>query len=246
MNRENTILEKLRPVSVVDERWPAEAREAALERLLREAATAPAPAPRRPGRRRLLLTAALTTGIVAAGAGVATASGLLPDSFTGPLSFWTSETDGAVDVQTARRVAQGPGPDGTVLSVWSGRGANGTVCVSPMFEAPGPIDRPAPKDFRLAGGQCNRPDMRPEPFGGMGGSATAEGLYTTWASAGDAVRADLRLADGSVRPTIFAEGLFFFWYKAEPGVAPPTLVGYDAAGAVMAETRLLDWDKLGR
>jgi hypothetical protein len=246
MSREQAILEKLRPVTAVDEQWSVDARQAALERLLLEAAAEPAPAPRRPGRRRLLLTAAFTSGIVAAGAGVATASGLLPDSFTGSLSFWTSETDGAVDVQTARRVAQGPGPDGTVLSVWSGRSANGAVCVSPMFEAPGPVDRPAPKDFRLAGGQCNPADMRSEPFGNMGGSSTPDGLHTTWASAGDAVRADLRLADGSVRPALFAEGMFFFWYRTEAGVALPTLVGYDAAGKKVGERQMPGWDKLGR
>ncbi|GAA4443269.1 hypothetical protein [Phytohabitans houttuyneae] len=246
MSRETTILEKLRPVSAVDTAWPAEARAAALEKLLRDGTAEPAAAPRRPGRRRLVLTAALTTGIIAAGAGVATAGGLLPESFTGPLSFWTSETGGEVDVQTARRVAQGPGPDGTVLSVWTGRSPAGTVCVAPMFEAPGPIDRPAPGDFRLAGGQCAPPGARPQPFGSLGGSSTPDGVHTTWATAGDAVRAELRLPGGSVRPALFAEGLFFFWYEAIPDVAPPTLVGYDAAGAVVAERQLPDWDRLGK
>jgi len=245
MSREQTILEKLRPVTAVDEQWPPAARDAALERLPLTAAD-PAPARRRPGRRRLLLTAAFTTGIVAAGAGVATAGGLLPDSFTGPLSFWASETDGGVDVQTARRVAQGPGPDGTVLSVWSARSADGTVCVASMFEAPGPVDRPAPDGFRLAGGQCDPADLPAEPFGSMGGSSTPEGIHTMWASAGGAVRAELRLTDGSVRPTVPAEGKFFFWYEASERVAPPTLVAYDAAGSVVDERPLPDLDKLGR
>jgi hypothetical protein len=244
MSREQTILEKLRPVTAVDEQWPPAAREAALERLLLDAG--PAPAPRRPGRRRLVLTAALTTGIVAAGAGAATAGGLLPDSFTRPLSFWASETDGAVDVQTARRVAQGPGPDGTVLSVWSARSADGTVCVASVFEAPGPLDRPAPAGFRLAGGQCDPAGLRAQPFGSMGGSSTPEGIHTMWASAGGAVRAELRLTDGSVRPAIAAERKFFFWYEASERVAPPTLVGYDAAGSVVDERPLPDLDKLGR
>lgn len=130
---------------------------------------------------------------------------------------------------------------------WSGRGADGTVCVAPMFEAPGPVDRPAPADFRLAGGQCDRPDPRAEGFAsGLGGSSTAAGLRTTWATAGGAVRAELRLADGSVRPALFAKGKFFFWYQAEANVAPPTLVGYDAAGGVVGERQLPDWDRLGR
>ncbi|MGN9909075.1 hypothetical protein ACTMTJ_16145 [Phytohabitans sp. LJ34] len=242
MSREQTILEKLRPVTAVDDEWPPAARAAALERLL--LAPAPTAARRRP---RLLVTAALTAGILAVGAGAATAGGLLPESFTGSLSFWTSETDGGVDVQTARRVAQGPGPDGTVLSVWSARGANGTVCVAPMFEAPGPVDRPAPADFRLAGGQCEPADMRSQPvFGSTGGSSTPEGIHTMWASAGGAVRAELRLTDGSVRPALAAAGMFFFWYEANERVAPPTLVGYDSAGTVLGERPLPDLDRLGR
>jgi hypothetical protein len=243
MSREQTILEKLRPVTAVDDEWPPAAREAALERLLLEPA-ATAPAPRRP---RLLVTAGLTAAIFAVGAGVATAGGLLPESFTGSLSFWTNETGGGVDVQTARRVAQAPGPDGTVLTVWSARSADGTVCVAPMFEAPGPLERPAPADFRLAGGQCGPADIRSQPvFGSTGGSSTPEGIHTMWASAGGAVRAELRLTDGSVRPALAAESMFFFWYEANERVAPPTLVGYDSAGKVVGERPLPDLDKLGR
>jgi hypothetical protein len=241
------LLEKLRPVTAVDEQWPAAARKAALERLLLAAAAEPMPAARRPRRRRLLLTAALTAGIVAAGAGVATAGGLLPDSFTGPLSFWTSETDGAVDVQSARRVAQAPGPDGLVLSVWSARSADGTTCIAQMFEPPGPLDRPAPTNFDLNGGQCARPEpVEVPPFGSKGGTSDARGIHTMWANAGNATRAELRLPDGSVRPAPLAEGHFFFWYEANAHVAPPTLIGYDAAGKVVAEERLPDLDRLGR
>jgi hypothetical protein len=242
--RDITLLEKLRPVTTVDDHWPHPAREAALRRLL---AAADSPAiPRRPGRRRrLLVTAALTTGLVAAGAGVATAGGLLPESLSGSLSFWSSETGGAIDVQTARRVAQAPGPDGTVLSVWSARGRDGTVCIAQMFEAPGPLDRPAPADFDLNGGQCAPPDLRTSdaPFGSSGGTSDDRGIHTMWTSAGNATRAELRLADGSVRPALPAEGQFFFWYEANDGVEAPTLVGYDAAGKVLAERPLPDLAK---
>jgi hypothetical protein len=228
------VVEKLRPVTAVDDRWPASAREAALHRLL---ATAGSP-PQRPGRsrrRRVLLTAALTAGLVTSGAGIATAAGLLPESFTKPLSFWATETGGAVDAQTARRVAQGPGPDGKVLSVWSAKGKNGVTCIAPLFESPGELDRPAPTNFTLAGGQCTGADPRTEPIGNGGGSADARGIHAMWVTAGNAVRAELRLPDGTVRPAVHAEGMFFYWYLANDHVDPPTLVGYDAAGNIVAQ-----------
>jgi hypothetical protein len=115
-----------------------------------------------------------------------------------------------------------------------------------MFEAPGPLDRPAPADFDLNGGQCARPEPAAGPFDSTGGTSDDRGIHTMWASAGGAVRAELHLADGSVRPALLAEGQFFFWYEADDRVAPPTLVGYDAAGKVVAEHLLPDLDRLGR
>jgi hypothetical protein len=56
-----------------------------------------------------------------------------------------------------------------------------------------------------------------------------------WAAAGNATRAELRLPDATARPAVRAEGLFFFWYLANETVNPPTLVGYDAAGKIVAE-----------
>jgi hypothetical protein len=233
-----TIVEKLRPVTTVDDQWPASARDAALERLLIVATDTPPEPPRRSGRRRVLITAAVTAGLVTSGAGIAAAGGLLPDSFTGPLSFWVTETDGAVDAQTARRVAQTPGPDGRVLSVWSGKAKDGTTCIAPLFEPPGDLDRPAPRDFELAGGQCGHTDPRTESFGNGGGSADRRGIHMMWVTSGKAVRAELRLPDGTVRPALPAEGFFFFWYLANENVDPPVLVGYDANGNLIAETPL--------
>lgn len=235
-----TTVEKLRPVSTVDDCWPAAARDAALERVLSIVDDErPEPA-RRPGRRRLALTAALAAGLVASGTGVAAAAGLLPESFTRPLSFWTTETNGAVDVQTARRVAQTPGPDGTVLSVWSATGQDGTTCIAPLLEPPGDLDRPAPTSFTPAGGQCAQADPGAAPLSDLSGSTDDRALHTMWAAAGNAARAELRLPDGTVRPAVRAEGMFFFWYAAGEGLAPPVLVGYDAAGNVVAERSLPD------
>ncbi|MCW6008662.1 hypothetical protein K1W54_29570 [Micromonospora sp. CPCC 205371] len=233
-DRAMAILENLRPTSTVDEAWPPSDRDAALERVL--ASSVPAStAPSR--RRRVLLTTAVTAALLATGAGVATASGVLPESFTKELSFWASETGGGVDVDTARRIAQAPGPDGTVLSVWAGTGANGTTCVSPMFEAPGDLDRPAPASVRAAGGQCTPADS-PGTFGDLGGSADERGIHTMWGPAGEAARAELRLPDGTVRAALAAAGMYFYWYLANETVEAPFLVGYDASGKVVLERQL--------
>ncbi|MEH1124363.1 hypothetical protein [Micromonospora sp. CPCC 206061] len=233
-DRAMAILENLRPQSTVQEAWPVADREAALEGVL--ASRAPA-LPVRSRRRRVLVTTAVTAALLATGAGVATASGVLPESFTQELSFWTSETKGGVDVDTAHRVAQAPGPDGTVLSVWAGTGSNGTTCVSPMFEAPGDLDRPAPASVRAAGGQCTPANTR-ETFGSLGGSADDRGIHTMWGPGGEAVRAELRLPDGTVRPGLYAEGMYFYWYLANETVKAPFLVGYDASGKVVFERQL--------
>jgi hypothetical protein len=224
-----TTLTRLRPTGTVDELWPADRRAAVLERTLAD----PPPVPR---HRRRLAVAVVAGGLVLSGAGAATVGGIMPRAFTAPLSFWSTETGGGVDENTARRVAQGPGPDGRVLSVWAAEGADGTLCVSPMFEPPGPLDRPAPADFALAGGECVPPDLRDQPLGdSMGASADERGVYTVWGTAGTAVRADLRLADGTGRPAVVVAGMFFAWYG--PGPAP-VLVGYDAADRVVGETSL--------
>jgi hypothetical protein len=165
------------------------------------------------------------------------AAGLLPKAFTGSLAFWTSETQGRVDVHNARRVAQGPGPDGTVLSVWSARSADGTTCIAPMFEAPGPLDRPAPADFQPAGGQCH-PTVPAEPFGNLGASSDERGIFTVWVTAGDAARADVVFADGTARAALPAQGMFFLWYATGPLDRAPVLLGYDAAGRVVGEIPL--------
>jgi hypothetical protein len=235
MNKENDMtrtLEKIRPDTTVAHQWPASARDAALERTLAATTATPVVAARSPRRRRALVTAALTVGLVSSGVGVAGATGVLPESFTNELSFWTTETDGDVDVETAQRVAQAPGPDGTVLSVWAATAANGTTCVSPLFEPPGELDRPAPTDFYLSGGECSTHDAR-GGFGNLGGSADERGIHTMWGPAGGAVTAELQFPDGTVRPALSAEDMFFFWYLADERTDPPVLVGYDTAGQVV-------------
>lgn len=220
------ILDQLRPVSAVQEHWHGEPppRQPRVEI-------------RRPHTRRVLLVSALVAALLVAGTGIAGAAGLLPDSFTRPLAFWSHETQGQIDVQNARRIAQEPGPNGTVLSVWSAHSAAGATCIAPMFEAPGPLDRPAPADFQLAGGQCT-PHASGEPFGNLGASSDQRNITTAWITAGKAVKADMQFRDGTTRPALKAEGMFFVWYAADPQTGPPKLIGYDVTGHVVGTTSL--------
>jgi hypothetical protein len=121
----------------------------------------------------------LTAVLVGSGVGVAAAGGVLPESFTRSFSFWTSETHGAVEVQKARRVAQTPGPNADVLSLWVATGKNGTTCISLLYESPGDLDRPAPKQARSAGGECPTAEQQASgTFGNLGGSAEDSGIHT--------------------------------------------------------------------
>lgn len=220
-------LVRLRPASTVDTLWPEPRRVTTLERVMSDQ---PAPA-----RRRRLAVAVLAGGLVLAGVGAAATGGVLQRA----LSFWATETGGGVDAASARRVAQGPGPGGLVLSVWAAEGSDGTLCVSPLFEAPGDLARPAPADFALAGGECAPAAVRDEPFGSsLGGSADAHGVHTMWGPAGAAARADVRLPDGTVRPAVVAMGMFFCWYEVDRAAAAPSLIGYDAGGGVVGEAPL--------
>ncbi|WP_328468069.1 hypothetical protein OHA21_50760 [Actinoplanes sp. NBC_00393] len=214
-------LRRMKPSATVD--------PGGLDRLLAAAAATP----QKPDRRRLVLAGAAVGLVVSAGA-----AGLLPGSFTDSLSFWRSETGGGVTAESGRRLAQQTGPDGTVLTVWSATGTDGTTCVSALYETPGPLNRPAPADFHSAGGQCTPAGGPAEPFGSVGGSAGQDGVHTMWGTAGTAARAELRFPDGSTRPALSAAGFFFCWYTADPSAPTPELVGYDADGHEVGRTPL--------
>ena len=110
-----------------------------------------------------------------------------------------------------------------------------------MYESPGALERPAPTLARSAGGECPIAQQQSDgAFGDLGGSADDVGLHTMWGAMGKAVRAELRLSDGTVRPAGSAQGYFFFWYRADRKAAAPLLVGYDSAGNVVGEQRLPD------
>jgi hypothetical protein len=224
-----TTLAKLRPTTAVE----TSLREASLERVLAVAHRPPVVR-----RRRALIGTVLAAVLVPAAVGAAAAGGVLPRSFTEQLSFWSYETKGEVDADNARRAAQMPGPDGSVLSFWTATGQDGTRCLSLLLEAPGELTRPAPASFDPGAGTCLPTSAPAGTFGDVSGSVTAQHIHLMFGSAGDAARAELRLTDGSVRPVALAEGQFFYWYLADRQVDSPTLVGYDAAGREVGTRRL--------
>lgn len=234
-------LAALRPRTTVDDAWPSAAREAAYERILTEREmSGPVPPLRQRSSARRIAAGGIATGVVfSAGLGVAGATGVLPEKFFDTFAFWAEE-DG-VDLATAERVATVPGPDGLLFTVVSMTGGpDDTVCIAPMFETPESASGPVPSAFDGGGGTCG-PASSTEPFGsnqGVGADAD-EHMYS--APAGEAVRAELRLPDGSVYPAVLADGWFYGWFPTD-SAGDPVLTGYAADGSVVGEmtiTRLL-------
>jgi hypothetical protein len=219
------VLIALRPNTSMDGLWPSAQRDACLDRVLGDAT---APTPTRPARlrRRTALVLLTSLGVLAAAVGAAGAAGRLPESFTRPFSSW--KQDVGVDPQTAVRVAQIPGPDASVFTVWTARGRNGVVCIASGFESEQSTRSPAPTQFNANGATCE-PAGRTAAFGDGLAINANERCHTFDVSAGDKIRAEVRLADGTVLPTAHAEGHFLGWYPSSHTAAAPELIAYDAA-----------------
>lgn len=187
-------------------------------------------------RRRRLLAAALATGVLAVPT-AAVAVGALPGSPADIFDYWRKDPVSAVDPASAVRVGTAPGPAGRTLTVLRARTA-GRTCVAPIFETPASAAAALPVDFQENGSACWTGPLPREPFGrtgaSVGGTAGAGQVRTFSAAAGDAARAELRLADGTVRPALLAEGHFFGWFTSDEP-AKPVLTGYAADGSVLAK-----------
>lgn len=233
-----TILSALRPRTTVDEVWPSAARDATLERVLLERTSGATPAPARSPSpiRRLLVGGLAGVAVLAGGLGVAGAAGALPQSFVDSFAFWAE--DRGVDLATAERVATAPGPDGLVFTVVRMTGGpDGTVCVTPMFETAGSLSGPVPSVFDDGGGSCG-PVRTPEPFGSNQGVNASEDTHVYWVAAGTAVRAELRLPDGSVYPAVRVDDGFYGWFPTG-SAGEPVLTGYGDDGTVVGEVGVL-------
>ncbi|MGY2065268.1 hypothetical protein [Blastococcus sp. SYSU DS0619] len=233
-----TTLSALRPRTSVGELWAPAARDATLERVLLERGSPEAPAPARSPSpiRRLLLGGLAGAAVLAGGLGVAGAAGVLPQDFVDTFAFWAE--DSGVDLATAERVGSAPGPDGLVFTVVRMTGGpNGVVCLAPLFETAGSLSGPVPSVFEDGGGAC-RPGSPVEAFGTNQGVNASEDTHVYWVAAGNAVRAELRLPDGVVYPTLLVDGGFYGWFPTG-SEGEPVLTGYAADGTVVGEVEVL-------
>ncbi|MFC9517077.1 hypothetical protein ACFTSD_15200 [Nocardiaceae bacterium NPDC056970] len=224
-------LEEMRPNPHTDEVWPKHVQEAERDRIMATSTGPAVPAVRRRRVGAIAFAAAITA---AGGVGVAAAGGLMPKSFTDAYANWLDYPDSSgVNPADAERIASIPGPDGTVMSVFVARGADGTRCVAPVFESVADTEQAGPANFTKLMNYC-RPETATGPFGqGRGGEVGRSGSFTYFtydAAAGDAVRAELHTKSGEVFPTVLVEGRFFGWFPLPDGAPIATLVGYDANG----------------
>ena len=179
-------------------------------------------------RRRRLLAAGLVTAGVLGVPTAAVAMRALPGSVSEAFSYWSDDPTIGVNADTATRVATGPGPDGTTFTVIDASNDTGLTCLAPLFETPKSAAEPAPTRFAESGSACFSTEQERGAFG-VYGSVQGDDLVTFQRSAGDAVRAELRLPDGTARPALLVRGYLFGWY-ASTGSEEPALVGYAADG----------------
>ena len=204
----------------------------------------PAAEGRRNGR-RLAAGAAAAVIAVVGGAGVATATGLMPSAFTDTYSYFQDEPlagQSGIDPSDARRVATTPGPDGTTFSVFVARGEDTYLCATSVIE-PTPVNDPGPISLIGGPGVCqteteNNPGD--DPFGQAAQEyASQHDVWWVYVAMGDAVRAEVRTATGQIIPMIPAEGTFWGWAPNEVDPARfPTLTGYAADGSVLKSSKI--------
>lgn len=212
----------LRPTPALDEDWSA----AQLSRITASASGSARP----PGRhRRKIVSGVLAGALLAGGIGTAAANDLLPDRL---LDLLRMSTRPDIAAHTVERAGTAPGPDGRVFTVvtWDEDPASGyTWCTAPVFETAESAAGPTPADFDENGGVCG-PGGFPSDFGTESG-ITGDDPYVVYVvTAGAAVRGELRLADGSLHPTVLARGWLHGWFPADSG---GVLTGYAADGSVV-------------
>ena len=241
-----TTLDAIRPETAqLDEQWSHDALTSIM------AARVDRPAPR---TRRVRTVVAGSVGVVLLGAGAATAAGLAPQAFTDAFRGWgtvSPESEPgrqAVDPATAERVATAAGPGGTVFSLVSAPGRDGFSCVAVLFETPASAASADPSDFVDANGSyCADIPPADARFGDMAaldvqrqpGVLGESDVRVLSISAGPAIRAVLRTADGREHAMLRFEGRFYGWFVGQgTDTRRATLIGYADDGTEVGRTRL--------
>lgn len=236
------VLTAIRPTNDLDTDTSPSEQTALRERIMADRITTGHTSQKRPRRRRL--AAAALTAVLAStvGVGTAAATGNMPQAFTDAFSYWfTSPVAGheGIDPSAARRVATAPGHDGMVFTVLTAKGANGYQCTAGLFETSRSAQLTGPADFTDATGSICRTGPDHGAFGSGSSVSVAPQAYTYFASAGSAVRAEVRTTDGGTYPALLVEGQFWGWFPTPtPGSAHPVLIGYAADGTAVGRTVL--------
>jgi hypothetical protein len=194
----------------------------------------PAAKPARTRRRRRVLAASLIASGALCFSTAALAFDAVPGRVEDVFSHLRNDPMIPVDVDAVERAATGPGPDGTRFSVLRVGNAQGWTCLGPGFESAASAASPVPTDFDRNGNLCLPSGYRSGPFGGATGTIAEreDDRYPTYMSeAGAAVRAELRLPDGTIQRALLVDGYFWGWYPRTAGGL--TLVGYDAEGGIV-------------
>ena len=225
------VIEELRPDPVtMDPTWSHET----LTRLM--AADSPSTQPHAPRqrKRRVALVSLAVVATSVAGVGVASASGLIPTSFTDAFSSWQHWPGHPADPATAERIATAPGPDGMVFSVLSTGHGHADSCRTSVVESAESATHALPVSFtNIYGTFCS--DAATAPTFGSGSVSYQDVAAGFTVSAGNAVRAEVRTPTGQTYPALLVEGDFWGWF---PRSAHPTLVGFAADGSVVGKVRL--------
>ena len=165
----------------------------------------------------------------------ASAAGLIP---AGALSAFPDNAGSSdherMDLSTAKLVVSIPGPPGQRLDVWVAHGAHGYHCVSFVFTPlAATTGRAVPSLGDFAGDSCGPPPKHGDVFNSSSGGAGANGESHYALTAGAAVRADVRLPDGSVVPATTGNGWIAGWFPPGLDTAGAVLTGYAADGSIV-------------
>jgi hypothetical protein len=214
------------------------------EVLLSEILAGPRPAPSKRRRRRVVVATWLSVVLVpVAGLGVAAEAGLVPSAVRQAFP-WVGHTWGArlprVDLSTAVRVISEPGPEGRRFEVWVAKDRAGNVCVTRTFVGP-PATAPSDQ-IRLRpnqGGTCG-PDGPGATLGGSCGPVWGPGFYTSFSCAArGAVRAEVRLPDGTTLPVAIGSGWMGGWLPLGVDPTQTVLTSFAANGTVIDRFRVV-------
>jgi hypothetical protein len=231
MKVSNDVLEELRPDPVtMDPTWSHET----LTRVMAGDSHSTRARTPRLGKRRVAMVSLAVVATSVAGVGVASANGLMPNSFTDAFSGWQHWPGHSADPATAERIATAPGPDGMVFSVLSTGHGHGDSCRTSVVESAESATHALPDAFtNIYGSFCS--DAATAPTFGSTAVSNQDVAAGFTVSAGNAVRAEVRTPDGQAYPALLVEGDFWGWF---PRTAHPTLVGFAADGSVVGTVRL--------